>query len=63
VVVAYACDYATGVWRMTITRRSRNTGYPTGKPVVTYRHDRMPSGMEFASYEDALAWLAEHPAQ
>jgi hypothetical protein len=60
--VAYACDYATGVWRMTITRRSRNTGYPTGTPRVTYHHDRA-GALEFASYEAACQWLAEHPAQ
>jgi hypothetical protein len=60
--VAYACDYATGVWRMTITKRDRRTGAPTGTPRVTYHHDQA-GALEFASYEDALAWLAEHPAQ
>ena len=60
--VAHARCRITGIWRTTVTRRNRHTGYPTGTPVATYRHDSMPANLEFASYEDALAWLAEHPA-
>jgi hypothetical protein len=61
--VAHVRFRSTGIWLTTVTRRDRNTGYPTGKPRVTYRHNRMPRDLEFDSYEAACRWLAEHPAQ
>lgn len=60
--IASAYEASTGIWRVSVTKRVHNAQEQPAPARVTYHHDRAPGG-EFASYEAALAWLAEHPAQ